>query len=100
MTTTITTGDLNKHFGVSMTTDFVKELGFTPAETARAGHPRWAITDVPAIGAKLLEHIGARMNAKVIVSPPVIGRKATKEAKREAGVLPARTAPVDEDDDL
>lgn len=89
MTTTITTGDLNKHFGVSMTTDFVKELGFTPAETARAGHPRWAISDVPTIGATLIEHIGARMNAKVVVSPP-----AAKKVKVEA------PAPTTDDDDL
>lgn len=91
MTTTITTGDLNKHFGVSMTTDFVKELGFTPAETARAGHPRWAITDVPAIGATLLEHIGARMNAKVVVSPP-----AAKKVKAAPAAAPTTT----DDDDL
>lgn len=91
MTTTITTGDLNKHFGVSMTTDFVKELGFTPAETARAGHPRWAISDVPAIGAALRDRVASRISAKVIVSPP-----AAKKAK----VAPAAAPTTTDDDDL
>lgn len=89
MANTITTGELNAHFGVNMTADFLKDtLEIEPAEVGRAGHPRWHVTDVPAIGAALREHITSRISAKVAPSAP-------KPAKKTA-----KPTTVDDDDDL
>lgn len=97
MATTITTGDLNKHFGVTMTTEFIKEvLGFQPAETARAGHPRWALDDVPKIGIALESHVGERAQAKVVVTPPAT--KKAKDAKAPAASTKPATTPAAEED--
>lgn len=89
MANTITTGELNAHFGVNMTADFLKEtLDIEPAEVGRAGHPRWFVIDVPHIADRLVSHITSRGDAPVEASTP-------KPAKKTAP-----KPPVDEDDDL
>lgn len=89
MANTITTGELAKHFGIGLNADFVKDdLEIEPAEIARAGHPRWHVHDIPAIGEALAAHISGRANAAFKASAP-------KPAKKTAS-----KPPVDEDDDL
>lgn len=57
---TITTAEVNKKLGLSLSTDFIKNtLEVEPAEIGRAGHPRWWQEDLPLIRNLLVDHLQA-----------------------------------------
>lgn len=63
----MTTGELCKRLegnlkGLTLTTEFVKALGFTPVQTKKPG-THWVASDLAMIGAALINHIREQISA-------------------------------------
>lgn len=67
----MTTGELCKRLegnlkGLTLTTEFVKALGFTPVQTKKPG-THWAVSDLAMIGAALINHIREQISADMAI---------------------------------
>lgn len=67
----MTTGELCKRLegnlkGLTLTTEFVKALGFTPVQTKKPG-THWAVSDLAMIGAALINHIREQISAGMAI---------------------------------
>lgn len=67
----MTTGELCKRLegnlkGLTLTTEFVKALGFTPVQTKKPG-THWAASDLAMIGAALINHIREQISADMAI---------------------------------
>lgn len=67
----MTTGELCKRLegdlkGLTLTTEFVKALGFTPVQTKKPG-THWVASDLAMIGAALINHIREQISADMAI---------------------------------
>lgn len=95
MSTTVTTTQLCKHFGVQFKPETLIEAGVEPVSKVKNGY-NWNVSDIPAIGHAVIEHIKSRLNAPVDRS----GSPTAAEKKTGKGKVAAKAHdPLNDDDD-
>lgn len=96
MSQTVTTTQLCKHFGVQFRPEVLIEAGVEPVSKVKNGY-NWKVSDIPAIGDAVIEHLKAKRNARLELSesPP----RAKKEPAKGKAAEKAHDPLNDEDDD-
>ena len=84
MSTTVTTTQLCKHFGVQFKPETLIEAGVKPVSKVKNGY-NWNVSDIPAIGDAVIEQIKSKRDAKLdlneVTSKP---KPAVKKAVSKA----------------
>jgi len=96
MSDIVTTTQLCKHFGIQFKPEILIEHGVEPVAKVKNGY-NWNVSDVPAIGAALREHV-----AGVISKPLDVSAAPTKTEKKAVTKKVAEAAehdPLNDDDD-
>lgn len=95
MSDTVTTTQLCKHFGVQFRPEVLIEAGVEPVSKVKNGY-NWKVSDVPAIGDAVIEHVKGRRNARLDLS------ESSPRPKKESakGKVAAKAHdPLNDDDD-
>lgn len=96
MSQTVTTTQLCKHFGVQFRPEVLIEAGVEPVSKVKNGY-NWKVSDVPAIGDAVIEHVKSRLNAPVDRSES--SPRPKKELAKGKVAAKAHDPLNDEDDD-
>lgn len=99
MSDTVTTTQLCKHFGVQFRPEVLIEAGVEPVSKVKNGY-NWKVSDVPAIGDAVIEHVKGRRNTRLDLSEsPARAEKKKKTGKGKAAEKAHDPLNDDDDDD-
>lgn len=93
MSTTVTTTQLCKHFGVQFRPEVLIEAGVEPVSKVKNGY-NWNVSDIPAIGHAVIEQIKSKRNAKIDLSE--VASKPKPAVKKAVSKQPD---PLNDDED-